>query len=93
MPAKSVKHDLEPALKLIAANGIKLNLTKRSQEFIERIDAVGQYRYMEASFWVDWHWIVALDQGHRRGRREPDGTVAGRCGCCHGRTAFIVRSS
>jgi hypothetical protein len=80
VPARSVKHDLEPALKLVAANGIELNLTKRSQEFIERIDAVGQYRYMEASFWVDWHWIVALDQAVWELRRfctlDPSATSA-----------------
>ena len=23
---------------------------------------MGRYRYMEASVWVDWHWIVSLDQ-------------------------------
>jgi len=62
IPAKAVRHDLEPAVKVIADNGIELNLTERSQKFIARIDAMGRYRYMETSLWVDWHWIVALDQ-------------------------------
>jgi hypothetical protein len=62
IPAKQVKHHLEPALKLIEKSGIDLNLTARTQTFIARIDELGRYRYMEASLWVDWHWIVSLDQ-------------------------------
>ena len=49
-------------VKLIEQNGVGLELTERSKQFIERIDSVGRYRYMESSFWVDWHWIVPLDQ-------------------------------
>ena len=29
-------------------------------DFINNIDRMGQFRYMEVSHWVDWHWIVAL---------------------------------
>jgi hypothetical protein len=57
-----LKHDLKPALALIEKHAVGLHLTDRSRTFIDRIDAVGRYRYMEASFWVDWHWIVSLDQ-------------------------------
>jgi len=39
-----------------------LDLTERSQKFITRIDEMGRFRYMETSVWVDWHWIVSLDQ-------------------------------
>ena len=60
--AKSVRHALAPALKLLEDTGVPLELTERSQKFISRIDEMGQYRYMEASIWVDWHWIVSLDQ-------------------------------
>ena len=62
IPAKQLKHALRPALDLLARNDVGLHLTERSRTFIDRIDAVGRYRYMEASFWVDWHWIVSLDQ-------------------------------
>ena len=61
-PAKGVKHALAPALKLLEDAGVVLELTERSRKFITRIDQMGQYRYMEASIWVDWHWIVSLDQ-------------------------------
>lgn len=61
-PAKGVRHALEPAVKLLEDAGVALELTERSQKFIIRIDQMGQYRYMEASIWVDWHWIVSLDQ-------------------------------
>jgi hypothetical protein len=60
--AKRLRHDLEPALELIEANGVDLDLTERSREFIARIDSMGRYRYMEASIFVNWHWIVSLDQ-------------------------------
>jgi hypothetical protein len=62
IPATKVKHDLEPALKLIQRSGIDLYLTERAQTFIAQIDRLGRYRYMEASLWVNWHWIVSLDQ-------------------------------
>jgi hypothetical protein len=61
-PAKNVRHDLAPALKLLEDAGVPVKLTERSQKFITRIDQMSQYRYMEASLWVDWHWIVSLDQ-------------------------------
>jgi hypothetical protein len=62
IPATKVRHHLEPALKLIERSGIDLNLTERAKTFIAQIDRLGRYRYMEASLWVDWHWIVSLDQ-------------------------------
>lgn len=61
-PAKSVRHNLAPALKLLEDAGVPLELTEPSQKFITRIDQMGPYRYMEASVWVDWHWIVSLDR-------------------------------
>jgi hypothetical protein len=60
--ATSVKHDLGRAMELIALAQIPLDLTPRSRKFIDEIDAVGQYRYLEASFFVNWHKIIALDQ-------------------------------
>lgn len=62
IPAARLRHDLGPALKLIEASGITLELTDRSKTFIAEIDAVGRFRYMEVSFVVNWHWIAALDQ-------------------------------
>lgn len=62
VPAAGVKHDLARAMALIDSAQIPLDLTERSKKFIGEINAVGQYRYLEASFFVDWHKIVALDQ-------------------------------
>ena len=62
IPAKKVRHDLEPAVKLLTDAGVGFTLSQRSQTFVERIDQMGQFRYMEVSQWVDWNWIVALDQ-------------------------------
>jgi hypothetical protein len=61
-PAKGLRHALEPAVKLLEDAGVAVELTERSRKFITRIDQMGRYRYMEASIWVDWHWIVSLDQ-------------------------------
>ena len=62
VPAIGVKHSLGRATELIESAEIPLDLTERSRKFIAEIDAVGQYRYLEASFSVNWHQIVALDQ-------------------------------
>jgi hypothetical protein len=62
IPAKNLKHDLAPALQLIEKSAIPLELMDRSRQLVGRIDAMGRFRYMEISQWVEWHWIVALDQ-------------------------------
>lgn len=62
IPAKKVRHDLAPALKLLTDAGVGFTLSERSQKFVDRVDQMGQFRYMEVSQWVDWHWIVPLDQ-------------------------------
>lgn len=62
VPAKNVRHDLAPAVKLLTDAGVGFALSERSQRFIDRVDQMGQFRYMEVSQWVDWHWIVPLDQ-------------------------------
>ena len=50
IPAAAVKHDLRRALALVHSSAIPLALTERSRKFIQEIDDVGQYRYLEASF-------------------------------------------
>jgi hypothetical protein len=62
IPATRVRHHLKPALDLIEQTEIGLSLTERSRAFIGRVDEVGRYRYMEASFFVEWRWILSLDQ-------------------------------
>jgi len=60
--ARHVKHSLARALALVESAQIPLDLTDRSRKFIEEIDEVGRYRYLETSFTVEWRNIVALDQ-------------------------------
>jgi hypothetical protein len=78
--ATRVRHHLKPALDLIEQNEIGLSLTERSRAFIGRIDGVGRYRYMEASFFVEWRWILSLDQAVWELRRfctlDPSATSA-----------------
>jgi hypothetical protein len=62
VPAKHLWHDLAAGLRLVEASQIPLQLTDRTRKFIKRVDEVGRFRYMEVSLFVDWHWIVALDQ-------------------------------
>jgi len=49
IPARDVKHNLAPALKRLTDAGVGFTLSERSQEFIERVDGMGQFRYMEVS--------------------------------------------
>jgi hypothetical protein len=58
---KNVKHDLRAGLKLLEDAGIDLELNAGSREFIEAIADVGEYRYMESSFTIDWQRIVLLE--------------------------------
>jgi len=62
IPATGVKHDLRGALELITNAGLKLDLNEHSLKFIEEMDDVGQYRYMEASFHVNWQRVIILDR-------------------------------
>ena len=59
---RTSRHNLAPALKMLTDAGVGFALSARSQTFINRVDQMGQFRYMEVSQWVDWHWIVPLDQ-------------------------------
>jgi hypothetical protein len=60
--ATDVKHDLRRALELIEKGGIDLDLNEHSRKFIEDVDDVGQYRYLETSFNVNWQRIIILDR-------------------------------
>ena len=61
--AKKVRHDLGKGTAKINASGkLSLNLTRGTEEFIERLDKHGRYRYLEVSnvaFGID---LVTLDR-------------------------------
>ncbi len=60
--APKIGHDLAPALAAIESSGLRLELTPGTKKFIEKIDQVGRYRYMEVSIFVEWPRIIALDR-------------------------------
>jgi hypothetical protein len=60
--ASDIRHDLGAALTRIETKAFPLGLCESSKKFIQRIDRVGRFRYMEASFVVTWPWIVSLDR-------------------------------
>jgi hypothetical protein len=60
--ANDIRHDLGVALARIETKAFSLGLCESSKNFIQRIDRVGRFRYMEASFVVRWPWIVSLDR-------------------------------
>jgi len=63
IPGRRVLHDLREALKLIRGSAkLSLALSPRTTDFIERIDEIGRFRYLEvsrAAFGLD---IVNLDR-------------------------------
>jgi hypothetical protein len=63
IPARDVQHDLGLALSKINRSGkLRIDLTKASQEFIDRLDRLGRFRYLEISnvaFGVD---LINLDR-------------------------------
>jgi hypothetical protein len=60
--AADVKHNLDAALNRVEANGIALNLTPASKEFISHVDSCAQCRYLEISWFSFGREIVALDR-------------------------------
>jgi hypothetical protein len=60
--ANDIRHDLRAALTRIETKTFPLGLCDDSKEFIEHIDRVGRFRYLEASFVVTWPSIVSLDR-------------------------------
>jgi hypothetical protein len=103
VPACKASHDLAPGLKLLGDAGVPLGLTEPTRKFIETIDEVGQYRYMETSIFVNWQWIVSLDRSVWELRRfatlDPrvteaklvDGQVAPRVRIVGGRLEEILK--
>jgi len=50
IPGKRVLHDLREALNLIkTSNKLLLGLSRRTMDFIDRIDEIGRFRYLEVS--------------------------------------------
>lgn len=63
IPAKNIRHDLTIGLSAIQKSGkLSLGLTKVTEEFIERLDASGAFRYLEVSNIAFGAELVPLDR-------------------------------
>jgi hypothetical protein len=63
IPAKHVRHDLHKGLDAIQQSGkVSLDLSPKTQRFIEYIDSYGTYRYLELSRYLDTSDIINLDR-------------------------------
>ena len=64
VPAKKVGHDLTAALKLaekLSKVPFSIDLSARSQKFIEHLATYGEYRYIDVPYHVSGHVLVDLD--------------------------------
>lgn len=59
--AKNIQHNLDAALKLTSQLPFKIELTERSQKFIEHISSVGKFRYLDVPFQIYGHVLIDLD--------------------------------
>ncbi len=63
IPAKQVRHDLAAALAKLEGSGkVSLDLKPASLNFIEHINEVGQYRYLEVSTSTTSRDVINLDR-------------------------------
>jgi HEPN domain-containing protein len=63
IPGKKVLHDLREALNLIeASDNIFLDLSPRTMDFVERVDGIGRFRYLEVSRVACSRDMVNLDR-------------------------------
>lgn len=59
--ATQVRHDINEAMRLTAKLPFKIELSKRSEKFIDFIATYGEYRYLDVPFHVHGHVLVDLD--------------------------------
>jgi hypothetical protein len=72
--APKIGHDLAPALTAIESSGLSLELTQGTKQFIEKIDQIGRYRYMEVSILELLRWTARCGsfEGSARVRRTQE---------------------
>ena len=58
---KTVGHDLTKALKLTERLPFKVDLSTRSQKFIDHVATYGEFRYLDVSTFAEGHALVNLD--------------------------------
>jgi HEPN domain-containing protein len=61
IPAQKVRHDIKRALELTKKLTFKIELSERSQKFIDHVAKYGEYRYLDVSTFVVGHVLVSLD--------------------------------
>jgi HEPN domain-containing protein len=63
IPAREVRHNLGAALgKIISSTTLALSLTESTKKFIDYLDSLGRFRYLDISNYVLWRDIVRLDR-------------------------------
>lgn len=63
IPARKVLHDLAAALREVNTSGkLMIDLTAPTLKFIEYIDKIGRFRYLEVSHWARASALVSLDR-------------------------------
>lgn len=62
IPAKDVKHNLDRALAHAQSLPFEIRLSRSSKKFINYIDQLGAYRYLEWSYFFDGPKLVDLDR-------------------------------
>jgi HEPN domain-containing protein len=60
--AKNLSHDLALALKALKKLPFEVRLSKISRDFIDHLDRVGAYRYLESSYYVMGPKVIELDR-------------------------------
>jgi len=59
--ATKVGHDINEAARLAAGLSFKIELSKRSEEFVDLIATHGEFRYLDVPFHVHGHLLIDLD--------------------------------
>lgn len=61
IPATKINHKIDEALKLAQNLNFKIELSPRSEEFINYLSEYGEYRYLDVPYYVKGYLIIDLD--------------------------------
>ena len=61
IPAQKVRHDIKKALELTKKLTFNVDLSERSQKFIDHVATYGEWRYLDVSTFVVGRVLVSLD--------------------------------
>jgi HEPN domain-containing protein len=61
VPARDVRHDINKAMELTKKLSFEVDLSERSQKFINHVASYGEWRYLDVSTFVAGRVLVSLD--------------------------------